>query len=96
MSATLQIIDPEGRARAVPFAGMQMSLGRAADNQVVLDHAAGGVSSHHCVIGLDPTNTFVIPKRWVASLRPCWKVSLASNASFWALARSGVRNIVTP
>jgi len=47
----------------VPFAGMQMSLGRAADNQVVLDHAAGGVSSHHCVIGLDPTNTFVIQDR---------------------------------
>ncbi len=63
MSATLQIIDPEGRARAVPFAGMQMSIGRAADNHVVLDHAAGGVSSNHCVIGLDPSNHFVIQDR---------------------------------
>jgi pSer/pThr/pTyr-binding forkhead associated (FHA) protein len=63
MSATLQIIDPEGRARSVPFVGMQMSIGRSADNQVVLDHAAGGVSGQHCVIGIDPTGTFVIQDR---------------------------------
>ncbi|MFV8749179.1 penicillin-insensitive murein endopeptidase [Nannocystaceae bacterium ST9] len=63
MSATLQVIDPEGRARSVPFVGMQMSLGRAADNQVVLDHPAGGVSSHHCVIGLGPARDFVIQDR---------------------------------
>lgn len=63
MSATLQIIDPDGTSRSVPFAGMQMTIGRAADNHVVLDHAAGGASGHHCVIGLDPTGTFVIQDR---------------------------------
>jgi LysM repeat protein len=63
MSATLQIIDPEGRARAVPFAGMQMAIGRASDNQIVLDHPSGGVSGHHCMIGLDPTGSFVIQDR---------------------------------
>jgi LysM repeat protein len=63
MSANLQIIDPEGRARSLPFTGMQMSLGRAADNHVVLDHAAGGVSGHHCMIGLDPTGSFVVEDR---------------------------------
>lgn len=56
----LQIIDPEGRTRVVPFAGMQMSLGRAADNHVVLDHAAGGVSGRHCTIGIDPSGSFVV------------------------------------
>src|SRR4029079_4777094 len=57
----------------VPFVGTQMSIGRTADNNVVLEQ--GGVSSHHCVIGRDPTGAFLIQDQgstngtWIAEQR---------------------------
>jgi hypothetical protein len=55
---SIKITGPDGQAWRVPFAGAQMSIGRTPDNAIVLEQ--GGVSSHHCVIGRDPTGAFLI------------------------------------
>lgn len=70
---SIKITGPDGQTWRVPFAGTQMSIGRTADNAVVLEH--GGVSSHHCVIGRDPMGAFVIQDQgstngtWIAEQR---------------------------
>ena len=43
--ASIKITGPDGQVRRVPFVGGSMSIGRTADNTVVLEQ--GGVSSHH-------------------------------------------------
>jgi LysM repeat protein len=55
---SIKITGPDGQPWRVPFAGVQMSIGRTPDNAIVLEQ--GGVSSHHCVIGRDPTGAFLI------------------------------------
>jgi LysM repeat protein len=55
---SIKITGPDGQTWRVPFVGTQMGIGRTADNAVVLEQ--GGVSSHHCVIGRDPTGAFLI------------------------------------
>ncbi|EDM78066.1 LysM domain protein [Plesiocystis pacifica SIR-1] len=59
--ARIKITDPEGQTRSFPFTKAQLSLGRAATNDVVLEQ--GGVSSDHCVIVRDPMGTFSIADR---------------------------------
>lgn len=54
----VKITGPNGRSWQVPLSGMQLKIGRTADNDVVLDDT--NVSSHHCVIGRDPTGAFMI------------------------------------
>lgn len=106
MTATLQILDPEGRPRAVAFVAPQMTIGRAPDNHVVLDHAAGGVSSHHCVIGLDPAQNFVIQDRgstngtWIGErkvegmfpLRPGMRIAVGGYQIILELPMAQVRS----
>jgi LysM repeat protein len=106
MTATLQILDPEGRPRAVAFVAPQMTIGRALDNHVVLDHAAGGVSSHHCVIGLDPAQNFVIQDRgstngtWIGErkvegmfpLRPGMRIAVGGYQIILELPMAQVRS----
>jgi LysM repeat protein len=71
--ASIKITGPDGQVRRVPFVGGSMSIGRTADNTVVLEQ--GGVSSHHCVIGRDPTGQFLIQDSgstngtWIAEQR---------------------------
>lgn len=61
LGVSIKISGPDGRSWSVPFQGMQLAIGRTTDNDVVLDQH--GVSSHHCVIGRDPTGAFLIHDR---------------------------------
>ena len=69
----IKVTGPDGRSWTVPFQGAQLTVGRTADNDVVLEQ--GGVSSHHCVVGRDPMGTFVIQDRgstngtWIGGAR---------------------------
>lgn len=49
MQISIRINAPDGRTWTVPFQGVQVSIGRLPDNDIVLEQH--GVSSHHCVIG---------------------------------------------
>jgi LysM repeat protein len=77
---SIRITGPDGRSWQVPFAGMQLSIGRTAENDLVLEQ--GGVSSRHCVIGRDPTGAFVIQDHgstngtWVGEQRVAGSVAL--------------------
>jgi LysM repeat protein len=57
----IRITAPDGRTWTVPFEGMQMSIGRLPDNNIVLEQH--GVSSHHCVISRDPTGALLLQDR---------------------------------
>jgi LysM repeat protein len=81
----LKITGPDGRSWRVPFEGSQLSIGRKPDNDVVLDQ--GGVSSHHCVIGRDPTGAFVIQDR--GSTNGTWVGDQRTEGS--AMLQPGVR-----
>ncbi|PRQ01990.1 penicillin-insensitive murein endopeptidase [Enhygromyxa salina] len=90
MQGRIRITGPDGRSWHVPFTGAQLSIGRTADNDLVLEQ--GGVSSRHCVIGRDPTGVFVIQDQgstngtWLAeqrvqgtvALQPGMKVTVGS------------------
>ncbi|MCA9685308.1 MAG: penicillin-insensitive murein endopeptidase [Myxococcales bacterium] len=56
--ASIKITGPDGKSWTVPFSGMQLSVGRTGDNDIVLDQ--GGVSSRHCLIGRDPSGAFMV------------------------------------
>ncbi|MEM7154265.1 MAG: penicillin-insensitive murein endopeptidase [Myxococcota bacterium] len=43
---SLRITAPDGTVKTIPLDAMELTLGRAPDNTIVLE--AGGVSSHHC------------------------------------------------
>jgi|GEM_PF-368673 len=58
---SIKIDAPDGRSWSVPFQGMQLSVGRTTDNDIVLEQH--GVSSHHCVISRDPTGAFHVQDR---------------------------------
>jgi LysM repeat protein len=58
---SIRITAPDGRTWTLPFEGMQMSVGRLPDNNIVLEQH--GVSSHHCVIGRDPTGALLLQDR---------------------------------
>lgn len=58
---SIRIVAPDGRTWTVPFQGMQLSIGRTSDNDVVLEQH--GVSSHHCVIARDPTGALLLQDR---------------------------------
>ncbi len=58
---SIRINAPDGRSWTVPFEGRRLSIGRTADNDIVLEQH--GVSSHHCVIGRDPTGAFMLEDR---------------------------------
>ena len=70
---SIKITGPDGRSWTVPLQGAQLSVGRTADNDVVITE--GGVSSHHCVIGRDPMGAVVIQDRdstngtWINDVR---------------------------
>ena len=59
--ASIKVSDATGRSWTVPFAGAQLSVGRDADNDLVLGE--GGVSSHHCVFGRDPSGALMVEDR---------------------------------
>lgn len=61
MHISIRINAPDGRSWTVPFQGVQISIGRLPDNDVVLEQH--GVSSHHCVIGRDPTGALLVQDR---------------------------------
>ena len=58
---SIRIEAPDGRSWTVPFDRMQLSIGRLPDNDIVLEQH--GVSSHHCVIGRDPTGAVLLQDR---------------------------------
>ncbi|MFO7561433.1 MAG: penicillin-insensitive murein endopeptidase [Enhygromyxa sp.] len=58
---SIRINAPDGRTWTVPFQGVQLSVGRTSDNDIVLEQH--GVSSHHCVIGRDPTGALLLQDR---------------------------------
>lgn len=105
--ASIKITSPDGQVRRVPFVGAQMTIGRTADNQVVLEQ--GGVSSHHCVIGRDPTGQFLIQDQgstngtWigeqrvtgVAPLQPGVSVAVGSYALVLELVGAGAAKPLT-
>lgn len=58
---SIRIDAPDGRTWTVPFERMQLSIGRLPDNDIVLEQH--GVSSHHCVIGRDPSGALLLQDR---------------------------------
>lgn len=57
----IRVDAPDGRSWTVPFERPQLSVGRSADNDIVLEQH--GVSSHHCVFGRDPTGAVLLRDR---------------------------------
>jgi len=54
---SLRITAPDGSVRVIPIHGSELTVGRTADNLVVLE--GGGVSSHHCAFVLHGPQCFV-------------------------------------
>lgn len=92
-SPNLKITAPDGRSWTVPLSpspvgGAQITIGRAGDNNVVLDQG-DGVSSHHCVIGRNPMGTVVVHDRgstngtWIDGRRAEGPTPLAPGAKLF-------------